>query len=62
MDEEQVAGFVKKIDVTYKNIRIELYIGEPYVNEANNICIPLLRRLYLLKSMPVKVSKTTPIQ
>lgn len=61
MSEEEL-GFVKKIDGIYGDIRIELHIGEPYLNEAQDICIPLLRRLYVMKKNSSKVSKKEHLQ
>lgn len=63
MGEEETTGFIKKVDGIYGgDIRIELHIGEPYLNEAKDICIPLLRRLYLMKKSDTKVSKKELLQ
>lgn len=62
MDEEKNNGFLKKLDATYGDIRIELHIGEPYINEVENICIPLLRRIYVMKKSTTKAAKKGYLQ
>lgn len=62
MTEDETNSVVKKLDVTYGDIRIELHIGEPYLNEANAICIPFVRRLYLMKKGAIKAARKEYLQ